>query len=479
MNILSWLVLINIIVIIHSVNSTDEDNTVKRSEHLLEIAQSTLPNVEVQEVANEETRLETLVRAFKRLPDSERERLGVNLDEDVIVGSQAAEKLISAWHERQAELKLAIESMVKPAEHMGSLLAIISGKENGNKIEVLKQLEAYVDDIDNARDFHTIGGWKLICELISKGLPSLSGSNDNNDISNEELSLAAWVMGTAVKSDYDFQLWVLEQSSHSTTSPCSCLTSLLHLLHSGSEDQQKKALYAITSATRGNMDVQQALQLPDPYSFASTTSGSASGTTTINFISLLSSLSTSGSSDLQRKVWSFVSDMMSEVSHLNMNPDQEYIAIPSEGENENNNDDNISPGAFLVSEGIVPLGHSFCNIEWMESLSISLEEQLIYLKKGKGWWQRLPGISGSNSNIDKNRIVYRATIESILSTILQVDTACGNGELGSKISPLQQITTKLPLKLLETISVFPGDDFEVNRELALQVINELTPLYSN
>jgi hypothetical protein len=91
-------------------------------------------------------------------------------------------------------------------------------------------------------------------------------------------ALSAWAIGTAVKNDYDYQLWVLETvniTNHSHDSfqivQKSGLQLLVDLLISmpkvadedsvayDIDDVQRKALYAISAAVRGNPDVQQAL----------------------------------------------------------------------------------------------------------------------------------------------------------------------------------------------------------------------------
>ena len=68
------------------------------------------------------------------------------------------------------------------------------------KQAALRELEGLLCDIDNARDFHTIGGWPVLASLLA---PS-----EGRD--SETQALAAWAIGSAVKNSYDYQLWSVE-----------------------------------------------------------------------------------------------------------------------------------------------------------------------------------------------------------------------------------------------------------------------------
>jgi len=100
---------------------------------------------------------------------------------------------------------------------------------------------------------------------------------------------AAWVIGNAVKNDLEFQQWMIEDSQgvippNPAASPDSALALLLHILstttpppreelthlssseaihvaHQGAkvDGMLRKALYALTSATRGNGELQRHL----------------------------------------------------------------------------------------------------------------------------------------------------------------------------------------------------------------------------
>ena len=68
-----------------------------------------------------------------------------------------------------------------------------------DKIYVLKQLESLLDDVDNARDYHTIGLWPTLLSFLT------------SYYSKSIRCHTAWAIGTAVKNTYDYQLWTLER----------------------------------------------------------------------------------------------------------------------------------------------------------------------------------------------------------------------------------------------------------------------------
>ena len=73
-----------------------------------------------------------------------------------------AENLKTAWSKRQEELKIAMASVAKPAEFMAEIAFKLreNNQSLGECVESLRELESLLGDIDNARDFYTIG--KLI-----------------------------------------------------------------------------------------------------------------------------------------------------------------------------------------------------------------------------------------------------------------------------------------------------------------------------
>ena len=283
---------------------------------------------------DDQTRLDTLIRALRRLPDEELAMYGLSpkeLEEHVSPDSREAVALFAAWQERQNELKKAIESMMKPAEYMQELVEFIVGSPEvtpgsdkfSSKMDALRQLESLVEDIDNARDFHTTGGFAKMSTSLFSGI--------EDKYTMEERGMIALTLGNAVKNDYDFQLWVLEDDAI-------CLHGLLDMLGSGDSDDlvRRRALYALSSAARGNSDVQEYL--------LNTTSHTEQGDgvrTTSRIVVILQELTeayitgtaieediltstpSTPSLELVRKIYAFVSDMLHEHNYL-----QEQIRNP-------------------------------------------------------------------------------------------------------------------------------------------------------
>lgn len=127
------------------------------------------PPEELQHLSEQE-RIDTMIRAFNRLPAPELDRLGVDLSKPVAEGTPQAKELFEIWKKRQEELKEAMAEMVKPVEHMAQIASKLrehNRKNNEETIELLTELEANLADVDNARDFHTIGGWPVIASYLS------------------------------------------------------------------------------------------------------------------------------------------------------------------------------------------------------------------------------------------------------------------------------------------------------------------------
>ena len=86
------------------------------------------------EKVDEQTRVDTLVRALKRLPEGELSHYGLTsslLEQTFTPGTKESEKLFEAWNIRQGELKKAVESMMKPAEYMQDLVKFIIPSYSG------------------------------------------------------------------------------------------------------------------------------------------------------------------------------------------------------------------------------------------------------------------------------------------------------------------------------------------------------------
>eukprot|EP00601_Ochromonadales_sp_CCMP2298_P011756 CAMPEP_0173254342 /NCGR_PEP_ID=MMETSP1142-20121109/21866_1 /TAXON_ID=483371 /ORGANISM="non described non described, Strain CCMP2298" /LENGTH=329 /DNA_ID=CAMNT_0014187759 /DNA_START=80 /DNA_END=1065 /DNA_ORIENTATION=- len=270
-----------------------------------------------QAQASAQERIDTILRAFHRLPGAELARLEVDLERPIVQGSREAELLFEAWGRRQLELKAAMANVLKPAEFMGDLARQLNathphtpthtqavgeagagvGTEAGEaaagtaeaetpqpgslrlppseRILTLHRLEGLLDDVDNARDFHTIGAWPTLVRFLGPEQPS------------SVRAAAAWAVGSAVKSTYDYQLWTLEGGEVIPPSPSSspfpsCLELLVRMLrvetsaadaaaaasqgtgdsgpaHDDLRTMQRRALYALSASMRGNLDVQDAI----------------------------------------------------------------------------------------------------------------------------------------------------------------------------------------------------------------------------
>ena len=142
--------------------------------------------------------------------------------------------------ERKAELDaLASQMMPDMVALMRAALAkaIDVSLDDESREEALLELQDLVEDIDNARDLKTIGGFTEVVALLAVEIPTVQAA-------------AAWVLGSAVKNDLELQLHVLSTSA---------LNSLLRLVRShGVEEVRAKALYALSALLR-NCRAAQAL----------------------------------------------------------------------------------------------------------------------------------------------------------------------------------------------------------------------------
>ena len=352
----------------------------------------------------EQERIDTIVRAFNRLPAPELERLGVDIKTAPIQqGTSQAMQLKRAWLERQKELKEAMASMTKPAEHMGelarrmkvfaerrrqpsSLPLEVNGKDDVDVDSIkdisnaLEELETTLADIDNARDFYTIGGWPVLVSMLSK------------EQHPDHRTRAAWAIGTAIKNSYDYQLWVLEVSkSHPTGSGdrgsdgSSCLQMLVEMLdltYQNSEEMQRRALYALSSAMRGNADVQEALLLHDNKASSSSL-----------FLSQLTHMASKNftSQEIPRKIWSLVSDMLQEAAYVRGELAAELARLP---------DNSIMK---MQAESLHMMGDYMCSTTWANLASTTL--------------RRL----GANA---LSAAPLRATLVSVLQTAAEIFEQC-------------------------------------------------------
>jgi hypothetical protein len=290
----------------------------------------------------EQEKLDTIKSALDKLPNSELTRLGVNIEGQFIAGTAEADLLFNAWNLRQKELKDALAGMLKPVERMQEISNILQNTsvEDPSIVHSLVLLESLLADVDNARDFHTIGGWAVISSIFQ-----------NTETPIRVKSAIALCVGTAVKNSYDYQLWVLE-ASNSTLAPvhsplifalvvtlekeAEWLIANMYSPNAGEEELVARTgmvnnlLYGVFSATRGNPDVQESLQ--DTHRQQTGTASTLVSSLHALGELLLATEKTSPHAVLQsgngsqvhktntaiaRKIWGFASDMIDEWLFIN------------------------------------------------------------------------------------------------------------------------------------------------------------------
>ena len=354
-------------------------------------------------MSEEQKRIDMIVRSFSKLPESELSRLGVDLSQKIYVGSDEANKLLASWRERQEEIKLAMAAMTKPAEMMGELAKgikeFIPNESDNNYLQIeekLVELEGLLEDMDNARDFYTIGAWPTLVSMLHSSKP------DNIR------ALAAWCVGTAVKNNYDYQLFTLDKDG-------ATIRELVVLLEQGSIEAKRKALYAISAASRGNTDVQSALMRED-----------------IKFLAILKTILIEGiqgdrevnasTLELDRKIWSFVGDMLEEKAYV----EGEFLhSIP---------EDRIEEAMDQLN-GMQFIGSAFNNDDWLSLLSSAFEKTLTFFAK-------MPSdIQGDQETLKKTENIVRALLLNLLQCSEKMASmrTTGMQERGRLIGVLKKI----------------------------------------
>lgn len=330
--------------------SVDEERAMKN----LIIHADSVKADEAAAPVSEQQRIDGIKSAFMKLPSEELARLGVDMNQDYVAGTKFATQLENAWSRRQAELKDLMEKQLDSAEYMKNISETLQDLQVSDEeiLLNLKELEQLLSDIDNARDFHTIGGWPILTSL----LPGLTTRPKN--IQSE----AIHCIGTAVKNDYDFQLWVLENAGGNMEGQpvMHWLLSALNLhmenelsakltddqLRHEVDELQRRALYAISSATRGNLDV-QAYMLQS----AQNLNEKLKAFVKDNFFSIA----------LRRKAWHLVADLLDEMVYLR-NDLKKEISIMKQ-----NNDSRLPDDIDKVLENLRPLGATFISedVDWL------------------------------------------------------------------------------------------------------------------
>lgn len=387
------------------------------------------PNDTGDIVDPEQVKIDAMISSLKRLPASELERLGLDVNDVYIAGTEKGDSVVAAWKQRQLELKAAVQSIVNPADEMKNLTSRLmdTKTETPEKVQVLYDLEYYLADVDNARDYHTIGAWPILVEFLSADKPT------------EVRAMTAWTIGSAVKNDYDYQLWTLESininSTDSNVTNTTCLELLIQAIVDSSkklgegeenihkketENLLKKALYAISAASRGNIDVQTKILNVD----LKGTRTSVSEIVPIpeephcalvqGLIDIVSNVDTI-TPELMRKVFAYIADMLEERQFIRYQIGGEAEVLASLSE--------IEIQAFLqvqlVGDSIIESSE-----QWMEKSLAVLES---YLQQAATIESQKDGDSDSDGNTYKSstKLAIQASLKSLMVVtreILQQNT---------------------------------------------------------
>jgi nucleotide exchange factor SIL1 len=188
-------------------------------------------------------------RTLSRLPREEQERMQL----PALISKQDPQrvefesKMRHIWTQRQQELR-ELELADLP-QILKDRIQQMQDYLQGSKLDiihVLQDLEYHLADIDMTRDFHTLGGWPLLVNLVA------------NSNATEVQMHAAWAVGTAVKNHVEFASFAIESVQLvGRTTKTTVLDVLLQELRQQVEtttehDLLYKFLYALGSLLRGN-----------------------------------------------------------------------------------------------------------------------------------------------------------------------------------------------------------------------------------
>lgn len=144
--------------------------------------------------------------------------------------------------DRRVELdELARIVMPDMVAEMRKALAIVEDEaaEAEARVEALEVLQEHVEDLDNARDFNTIGGFPVVLRTLAE------------DAEPRLQAVAAWVVGTAVQNNRELQLVLVELGA---------LPSLLRLFGAhAAPEVRAKALFAVSGLLRACPEAQRQL----------------------------------------------------------------------------------------------------------------------------------------------------------------------------------------------------------------------------
>ncbi|CAK4086174.1 unnamed protein product [Aphanomyces euteiches] len=193
---------------------------------------------------------ESLYNALAQLPEPP-EMDGMNIHEAYgkLTKEQFSAYIAKLWAKRQEELKEATASIRDEAKYMQGLIDTLVTPSSGdadiheaNVVDALQHLEWEVQDLDKAKDFNTMGGLEATVQYL-------------NASSYRVRTMAAWVVGSAVKHYDQAQEWALQAGA---------MPLILNSLSivPNEEDRasvlamQKKMLYALSALVQANTKAQ-------------------------------------------------------------------------------------------------------------------------------------------------------------------------------------------------------------------------------
>lgn len=155
---------------------------------------------------NDAARSDRMLAALEAIPEDE--RLNMGLDVEAMRSTPLADrlkKLEELWAVRQQELREAYDAMPKVNELLATRIEMLRDADASESALVLAltDLENLLSDGDMAKDFHSLGGFPALCSMLLESRPE------------PVREMAAWAIGTAVKNEPEYQLWVLEVGAFS------------------------------------------------------------------------------------------------------------------------------------------------------------------------------------------------------------------------------------------------------------------------
>lgn len=245
---------------------------------------------------------EMMHRTLKKLPEEEKQRMGGIPELPASGGLHSLtpkerelfeHRMAQIWERRQKELKELEETLLDLPEVLKERIKLIREYlqdptthlremdldeqpppgQVSHIISVLQDLEFQVNDLDNSRDFHTLGGWPLIVSLLSEQVhvsPNATTSLSDEDRLNGKDRLdakiravqanAAWVIGTAVKNTGEFAPYAIEPvqiDAHKRSTAVDMLVEVFTKDYDNYESREvrallEKSIYALGSLLRGN-----------------------------------------------------------------------------------------------------------------------------------------------------------------------------------------------------------------------------------